>query len=75
MEQLFQTDMMHSAFSSDAYIFGSHPVHADVDSPSSIDSIFDNMSYNKGGCLVRFMLNLMGPTNFRNGILDYMRLQ
>jgi len=72
MEELFQGDMMHSAFQSDANIFGSHPVHADVDSPNSIDSIFDQMSYNKGGCLVRFMVNLLGDTNFRNGIIDYM---
>jgi tricorn protease interacting factor F2/3 len=72
MDQQFQSDMMHSAFVSDASIFASHPVHNEVDSPRSIDSMFDNMSYNKGGCLVRFMLNLMGDDNFRSGIINYM---
>jgi aminopeptidase N len=72
MDQQFQSDMMHSVFVTDASIFGSHPVHNEVDSPQSIDSMFDNMSYNKGGCLVRFMLNLLGENNFRNGIINYM---
>ncbi|XP_065344833.1 aminopeptidase N-like [Cloeon dipterum] len=72
MDQQFQTDNTFDAFDVDAFAFFSHPVHADVDSPASIDGIFDTMSYNKGGCLVKFMLNLLGPTNFRSGIIDYM---
>jgi len=75
MEQYFQGEMMHTAMVSDTIPSDSHPVHVDVDNPISIDSIFDNMSYNKGGCLVRFMINLLGSNNFRNGILDYMTVQ
>jgi tricorn protease interacting factor F2/3 len=63
--------MMHTVFVTDASFFGSHPVHKEVASPRSIASMFDNMSYNKGGCLVRFMLNLLGENNFRNGIINY----
>ncbi|XP_059480147.1 aminopeptidase Ey-like [Neocloeon triangulifer] len=73
MDQQFQVDNMYDAFAADEFFLTSHPVHANVDSPNSIDSIFDYMSYNKGGCLVRFMINLMGPENFRSGIFDYMR--
>jgi aminopeptidase N len=73
MDQQFQSDAMHTAFVTDASISDSHPVHNEVDSPKSIDSMFDNMSYNKGGCLVRFMLNLLGGNNFRNGIISYMK--
>lgn len=75
MDEYFQVDMIHTAFVSDATPSKSHPVHAEVDSPESIVAIFDSISYNKGGCLVRFMLNLIGDDNFRNGIVDYMRVQ
>jgi len=75
MDEYFQVDMMHTAFVSDATRAKSHPVHAQVDNPESIAAIFDSMSYNKGGCLVRFMLNLLGEDNFRKGVIDYMTMQ
>ncbi|XP_059490156.1 uncharacterized protein LOC132205229 [Neocloeon triangulifer] len=70
MDQQFIYEEMQPAFVSDAQE-STHPLVNDVDSPSTIDAMFDNISYNKGGCIVRFLLNLMGEDNFKRGLKTY----
>jgi len=47
MDEQFVYEEMHSALDSDA-LETTHPIVADVDSPSSISSVFDDISYSKG---------------------------
>ncbi len=50
-----------------------HPIHATVDDPESIEQIFDEISYNKGGSILRMIESFMGEQNFRNGIREYLK--
>jgi len=47
MDEQFINSEMHSAFDADA-LETTHAIVAEVDTPSTINSIFDTISYNKG---------------------------
>jgi len=50
----------------------SHPIHAKVKKPSEIREIFDSISYDKGGCVLRMLEYFVGENNFRNGLHHYL---
>lgn len=49
-----------------------HPVHVPVPAAAQIDEIFDAISYNKGGSLLRMLESYIGADGFRDGVRAYM---
>lgn len=47
MDEQFIYEQLHTALESDA-LESTHPIISEVDKPSTIDAIFDDVSYNKG---------------------------
>ncbi len=50
-----------------------HPITSIVNTPEEIEQAFDEITYGKGGAILRMMEYFMGPENFRDGIRDYIR--
>jgi aminopeptidase N len=51
----------------------SHPVEVPVGHPSEVDQIFDAISYNKGGSVLRMLEHAVGHDAFRDGIRAYLK--
>ena len=51
----------------------SHPIDVPVKSPSDVRQIFDEISYNKGGCVLMMLENFIGEDNFQKGLYDYLK--
>jgi tricorn protease interacting factor F2/3 len=51
----------------------SHPIDVPVKSPADVRQIFDEISYNKGGCVLMMLENFIGPDNFRKGLYSYLK--
>ncbi len=51
----------------------SHPIDVPVKSPSDVRQIFDEISYNKGGCVLMMLENFIGHDNFRKGLHSYLK--
>lgn len=52
---------------------GTRPVRSDAATPAEIQALFDPMSYQKGGALLRMIENYVGAGAFRRGLRAYMR--
>ncbi len=50
----------------------SHPIDVKVNKPSEVREIFDEISYNKGGSVLRMLENFLGEENFRKGLENYL---
>jgi aminopeptidase 2 len=50
----------------------SHPIEVPITRIDEIDVIFDAISYSKGSCLVRFLVDYLGEELFRKGMQNYM---
>jgi puromycin-sensitive aminopeptidase len=50
----------------------SHPVEVPVGNPNEVEQIFDAISYNKGGSVLRMLEHCIGERNFRDGIRAYL---
>ncbi len=50
----------------------SHPIQVEVKDPSEIQQIFDEISYGKGGSILRMMEQYVGHEKFRKGIAKYL---
>ncbi len=62
---------MNEAMSLDA-LKSSHPIDVEVKSPAEIREIFDDISYDKGGCVLRMLEDFVGEQNFRHGLQKYL---
>ena len=49
------------------------PVEFDVGAPEEADAMFDILTYQKGGAVLRMMEQYLGPETFRKGIGHYLR--
>ena len=67
----FLGDAMLEAMSLDA-LKNSHPINVDVKHPAQIREIFDAISYDKGGNVLRMLENYVGIENFRKGLKYYL---
>ncbi len=47
-------------------------IAADVQSPSMIDEMFNDIVYNKAACIIRMLNSFMGEKEFQNAIHDYL---
>ena len=67
----FLDDAMLQAMSLDS-LRSSHPINVDVRHPAQIREIFDVISYDKGGNVLRMLENYVGIENFRKGLKHYL---
>jgi aminopeptidase N len=51
----------------------SHPIEVPIKNSNEINQIFDGISYAKGACLIRCLVNILGGDEFRKGMQLYMR--
>jgi len=51
----------------------SHPIDVPVKSPADVRQIFDEISYNKGGCVLMMLENFIGEDNFQKGLHGYLK--
>ena len=69
-DQFLETSM-NSAMMLDG-LKTSHPIDVKVRKPSEIREIFDSISYDKGGCILRMLEYYVGERNFRDGLRYYL---
>ncbi len=50
----------------------SHPVEVPVRDPNEVDQLFDAISYNKGGSVLRMLEHAIGSDAFRDGVRRYL---
>ncbi|MEE6458833.1 hypothetical protein FKM82_000444 [Ascaphus truei] len=51
----------------------SHAVSTPVENPAEIQEMFDEVSYDKGACILNMLRNYMGADTFKAGIVHYLR--
>uniref|UniRef100_A0A803JZ71 Aminopeptidase n=1 Tax=Xenopus tropicalis TaxID=8364 RepID=A0A803JZ71_XENTR len=51
----------------------SHAVSTPVENPEEIQEMFDEVSYDKGACILNMLMDYMGAESFEAGIVDYLR--
>ena len=68
----FLEDAMNTAMDLDA-LESTHPIDVEVKSPAQIREIFDAISYDKGGCILRMLERHVGEPKFRRGLREYLR--
>ncbi|HJM00594.1 MAG TPA: M1 family metallopeptidase [Nitrosopumilus sp.] len=67
----FVEDAMNVAMGLDS-LKTTHPIDVKVNSPAEIREIFDAISYDKGGCVLRMLENYVGEPNFQKGLKKYL---
>ena len=67
----FVEDAMNVAMGLDS-LKTTHPIDVKVNSPAEIREIFDAISYDKGGCVLRMLENYVGEPNFQKGLKNYL---
>lgn len=60
----FETDSLHST----------RPVEFEVNSPDDCEGMFDVLTYQKGGALLRMLEQYLGEDRFRDGVSHYLRI-
>ncbi len=68
----FLTDTMRTGMDLDS-MRSTHPIDVEVASPSQIREIFDPISYDKGGCVLRMLEQYVGGNSFKKGLRLYLR--
>ncbi len=68
----FVDDSINGAMTMDS-LRSTHPIDVEVRSPSQVQEIFDAISYDKGGCVLRMLEDFVGPVTFRTGLRRYLR--
>jgi tricorn protease interacting factor F2/3 len=68
----FLEGTMNTAMGLDS-LHSSHPIDVKVNKPSEIREIFDAISYDKGGCVLRMLEGFVTEKNFRAGLRIYLK--
>ncbi len=71
MWEQFVQDAMNTAMGLDS-LKTTHPIDVKVESPAEIREIFDAISYDKGGCVLRMLEDYVGEPNFQKGLRQYL---
>lgn len=61
------------AFETDS-LTSTRPVEFEVKSPADADGMFDVLTYQKGGALLRMLEQYLGAETFRTGVNEYLRV-
>ncbi len=59
------------AFADDS-LKSTHPIEVDIKDPKEIEEVFDNISYGKGGSVLRMIDEYLGHETFRKGVSEYL---
>lgn len=51
----------------------SHPVSTDVENPAQIREMFDDVSYDKGSCILNMLRDYLSADTFKRGIIHYLQ--
>ncbi|KAG8511649.1 Endoplasmic reticulum aminopeptidase 1, partial [Galemys pyrenaicus] len=51
----------------------SHPVSTPVENPAQIREMFDDVSYEKGACILNMLRDYLGADTFKSGIVQYLQ--
>ncbi|KAF5893715.1 endoplasmic reticulum aminopeptidase 1-like, partial [Clarias magur] len=51
----------------------SHPVSSPVENPAQIQEMFDDVSYDKGACILHMLREFLSPDVFKKGIVSYLK--
>ncbi|XP_072520732.1 endoplasmic reticulum aminopeptidase 1b [Salminus brasiliensis] len=51
----------------------SHPVSTPVENPAQIQEMFDDVSYDKGACILHMLREFLTPDVFKSGIVRYLK--
>ncbi|XP_028363993.1 endoplasmic reticulum aminopeptidase 1 [Phyllostomus discolor] len=51
----------------------SHPVSTLVENPTQIREMFDEVSYEKGACILNMLMDYLGADTFKSGIVHYLQ--
>jgi len=68
----FLIDEVATGMSADQ-LESTHPINVKVKSPDEIESIFDRISYEKGGSILMMLEDYAGPETFRKGLHRYLK--
>ncbi|XP_041041968.1 endoplasmic reticulum aminopeptidase 1b isoform X1 [Carcharodon carcharias] len=68
----FFLDKCFSAMEVDAFN-SSHPVSTPVENPAQIQEMFDNVSYEKGACILNMLMDYLTEDVFKVGIIKYLQ--
>ncbi|XP_052085151.1 aminopeptidase N-like [Mytilus californianus] len=68
----FVFEIMHSALKWDGVV-ERRPVYKEVSFPGEIDGMFDDISYEKGPCIVRMMKFFLGEHTFKRGLQRFLK--
>ncbi|XP_032593297.1 glutamyl aminopeptidase-like [Drosophila grimshawi] len=71
MLEQFQIIALHPVLVFDAKL-SSHPIVQKVESPDEISAIFDTISYDKAGSVLRMLETLVGPEKFELAVTNYL---
>lgn len=69
--EMFVNHVLWSGLNADS-LMSSHPIDVKVSKPEDINSIFDMISYRKGGSIIRMMRNFLGTDVFQKRINTYL---
>jgi len=67
----FITESMNEAFELDA-LKTSHPIEVKINSPREAEEIFDDISYDKGACIIRMFEDFIGESKLRSSLKHYL---
>lgn len=68
----FASTSVNSGMDLDA-LRSSHPIDVPVKKPSQLREIFDDISYDKGGSVLRMLQDYLGEEDFRAGLRSYLK--
>ncbi|MEM3839081.1 MAG: M1 family metallopeptidase [Candidatus Micrarchaeaceae archaeon] len=71
MKTQYFNDTIAVAFSADS-LKSTHPISVDISTPAEIESIFDEISYEKGGTVLHMLEHYAGAEAFRRGLHKYL---
>jgi len=67
----YAVEVFGTALGADA-LRNTHPISVNVNSPAEINSIFDEISYEKGGSILHMLESYVGNSVFRGGLHRYL---
>uniref|UniRef100_A0A182PUT5 Aminopeptidase n=1 Tax=Anopheles epiroticus TaxID=199890 RepID=A0A182PUT5_9DIPT len=70
--KMYAIDKTHNVFQIDS-LGSSRPMTYDVNSPTEISNIFDDIAYDKGGAILLMFYHAFGQDPFRNAMINFLR--
>ncbi|KAK2156862.1 hypothetical protein LSH36_203g00014 [Paralvinella palmiformis] len=72
VDQIFAAQVIYTALASDQ-LGHSYPVHNPVEKPNEIERMFNSITYNKAGCVIRMLKELLLKDSYQDAMRLYLR--